>query len=287
MHKRKFTTRLVEKQQTTIVKGPWGQSPPHGSDRKEVTAVRKTAKTLTITMLTAVICLSGYNLWRISDQYTKEERVKGEMTKYRPAALTVAAAAEPAKEFIAAMPEPMVNQQIIDMQTEVNSDIVGWLTIPDTRIDYPFVIAEDNNYYLRRDLYKKQAPAGTLFMDYRCGKSFQDFNTIIYGHNMKNGSMFGDLKLFADEWFFAANTWATISLWNNTYTAEIFAYMIVRADDKIIFGLTAEKGEYLDYIKKNARHYREPDTEKKILTMATCSYEFNGARIILLANINS
>lgn len=248
--------------------------------------MRNTARTLTIIVLTAVICLSGFNLWSISGRYIQEAQIKDEMAKYRPAAVTAAAAAEPAKTIKTAIKTETINKQIFDLQNDVNSDIVGWIAIPDTRIDYPFVIKDDNDYYLRRDLYGKQATAGSLFMDYRCDKDFNNFNTIIYGHNMKNGSMFGDLKLFADEWFFESNTWGTIALKDKTYTAEFFAYMIVRADDTIIFDTSAEKGEFFAYVKKNARHYRQPDTEVKVLTISTCSYEFNGARMILLANIN-
>ena len=248
----------------------------------------KTTRLLTLIPLIAAICLSGYNLWSISDRYVQEAQIKDDLSKYRPATLTAAAASKPPEGFPTKKieeTEEIVNIQIKDLQNDVNNDIVGWMDIPDTRIDYPFVITDDNNYYLRRDLYGKQAAAGSLFMDYRCDKDFNNFNTIIYGHNMKNGSMFGDLKLFADEWFFESNTRGTVALRDKTYTAEFFAYMVIRADDNLIFDTSAERGEFFAHIKKNARHYREPDMDGRVLTLSTCSYEFNDARIVLLANL--
>lgn len=179
--------------------------------------------------------------------------------------------------------EKIINQSIIDMQNEINNDIVGWLTIPNTKIDYPFVIAKDNDFYLRRNIYKNQAGAGSIFMDYRCDRDFTDFNTVIYGHEMKNRSMFGDLKLFADPSFFDSNLSGTLFIKDNTYTLEIFACMVVRADDKLIYNPSADRENFFAYAKKYARQYHEPSVAGNVVTLSTCAYEYDGARIVLLA----
>jgi len=273
---------------------------------------------LLITFLTAAICISGYKLWEISEQYIREAQVKDSVLKYRPAENTASAEAEP--NTAAESPEHSNggaagkknknNRFITDLQNDVNKDIIGWITIPNTKIDYPFVISKDNDFYLRRDLYGNRAAAGTLFADYRCAPDFSDFNTIIYGHTMKNGSMFGELKLFAEEGFFESNRFGTIFLKDGTYTIEFFAYMVVRADDNIIYGISAagaERREFFDYVKKYALNYREPDAKQalpadadvnvsdninscnidsNIVTLSTCSYQYDGARIVLLAVLN-
>ena len=72
-----------------------------------------------------------------------------------------------------------------------NKDVVGWLYCENTPVNYPIVQSDDNDYYLRRMLNGKYNIAGTVFMDYRCRSDYSSLNTIIYGHNMKNDSMFG------------------------------------------------------------------------------------------------
>ncbi|MCL1808494.1 MAG: class B sortase [Clostridiales bacterium] len=237
----------------------------------------KITRMLLITALTLVICLCGHQLWKITDQYAKEAQIKDEMAKFLPE--VEAAEAEPALND----ETPKGNQWIADMQGDVNSDIAGWLKIPETQIDYPFVQAADNNYYLRRDLHGKYAAAGSIFMDYRNKEDFTSFNTIIYGHYMKNNSMFGSLIFFADEWFFKSNPTGTAYLKDNTYSLEFFAYMVIRADDEIVYSTDMDKNRFFEYVKQNSRNYREPQTQGNVVTLSTCSYEFDDARIVLLA----
>ena len=275
--------------------------------------MRKTIRYLFIIALTFIICLCGYKLWKMSERYVQEERLGDRIEKYRP--LETAPTAEPSGDSESvdylvysetqtqvqtqtetqAETVPQTNRFVTDLQNEVNKDVAGWLRIPNTHIDYPFVKSKDNSDYLRRDLYGKYALAGTVFMD--CGNSgdFTDFNTVIYGHNMKNTSMFGDLSLFADEGFFDSNRTGTIYTAGDTYELEFFACMTVNADDGIIYntdntGSPAERNEFFEYVKKNSVNYREPDTGINgginIATLSTCSYQFEGARIVLLATIN-
>jgi sortase B len=185
-------------------------------------------------------------------------------------------------------PEPAaetVNQSVIDLRVKY-PDVVGWLTVPGTDIDYPFVRCKDNDYYLRRDLNGDYAVAGTLFLDCLCEPGFTSQNTIVYGHHMKNGSMFGTLKAFADKGFFEANTEGFVYLPHETLTLEFFAYMVVKHTDEVIYG-TALTESYLDYIRQNARHYRDIGLMgmDRVLTLSTCSYEFDGARMALLAKV--
>ncbi len=81
-----------------------------------------------------------------------------------------------------------------DKLQKINSDVMGWIYIKDTDINYPIMKSNDNDYYLKRDLYKKYSSAGSIFMDYENNSDFSDENTIIYGHNLKNKKMFADLQ---------------------------------------------------------------------------------------------
>jgi len=216
------------------------------------------------------MALSGYKIREMNGQYIREARIKDELLAYRP--------------FISAQ-APDKSPYIEKIRNGVNKDIAGWLIIPGTRIDYPFVLYKDNDYYLSRDIYGNPAAAGTLFMDCRNDADFSGFNTIIYGHDMKNGSMFGDLKLFADEDFFESHPSGTILMQDNMYKLEFFAYLIACSDDSMIYDALTKKNGFFDYIRSLALNYREPETSGPLVTLSTCSYEFDGARAVLLANI--
>ena len=95
------------------------------------------------------------------------------------------------------------SNNIIDL-THINEDYIGWIEIPNTNINYPVLQSEDNNYYLKRDIYKNYLASGSIFLDYR-NNDFSDENTVIYGHYMRNNTMFGQLKKFKEEKFFNKN----------------------------------------------------------------------------------
>jgi sortase B len=210
---------------------------------------------------------SGYRLWLIQADYKQEADLHGEVMEYRPRE------DEPA------------NQSVIDLRAKY-PDVVGWLSVPGTNIDYPFAQSEDNDYYLRRDLNGDYALAGTLFMDYRCQPDFTSRNTVIYGHHMKNGSMFGALKAFSDKTFFDAHQRGTVYLPYETLTLEFFAYLVIQSDDSIIYS-TAPGGDYIAYVKQNARQYRDVGLTDgdRVVTLSSCAYEFDGARMVLLARV--
>ena len=257
--------------------------------------MRKVIRAIAILAFLAVIGISGFKLWEISAQTVDESSVKREMAGYRPQMPEIqfinSQAGDSVDNGSAALgyeeqePQYQPNQGIIDMQNEVNSDILGWLTIPNTQIDYPFVIAADNDYYLGRNIHGQQAAAGSLFVDFRNSPDFTDFNTVIYGHNMKNLSMFGELRLFANREFFLENTYGVIFLEDRTLTLEIFAYMIVQARDPVIYDISPEQDAFYDYVSENASNYREPSARGQVVTLSTCSYEFNSARGVLLATV--
>ncbi|MCL2463143.1 MAG: sortase [Defluviitaleaceae bacterium] len=260
--------------------------------------MKKFALFLIIAVIAAAIAVSGFELFSISDEYTGEEQISSEMDRYDPAIsaaseVPTAAASEAGTAAVtsvaapssapAPIQRPTVNQSIAGLQSDVNPDVVGWLTIPGTRINYPFVLAADNSYYLRRDIHGNQAQAGTLFMDYRCAGDFSDFNTIIYGHNMNDKSMFGELSMFDDPDFFAGHRDGTVFLKDRTYKLAFFAYMTVDSQDSVVYAPEAGPQEFYGYAGTHASVYYEPDARYAVLTLSTCSYAYNGARGVLLA----
>jgi len=267
---------------------------------------------VTLLILSAGTC--GFKLWDISSVYFNQSQVESELAAYRPDIQRPAgfysepgaSGTPPAPgnlpeiaetpgilgETPAGYPQSeelrYENPQIAELQDEINGDVVGWLTIPGTKIDYPFVITDNDSFYLTEDVYKHSSAAGTLFMDCRCARDFSGRNTIIYGHNMKNESMFGDLKLFSDEGFFDTHTYGIIYMKDSTYTLEFFAYLAVRADDTVIYDTSAEKDMFLEYAQSNAIIYRNPEPGTKIVTLSTCaSGGLDDKRVVLLGVLHA
>ncbi|MCL2487640.1 MAG: class B sortase [Oscillospiraceae bacterium] len=235
-------------------------------------------------VLIAAIGISGYCILSDQSGYADEAGIHREVLSYRPSEPETSATADSGKT------ENTINQSIVDLQAQY-PDAVGWISVPYTAIDYPFVQGPDNTFYLDRDIGGKPAAAGAVFMDYRNNRDFSDFNTILYGHHMKNGSMFASLKQFNDPDFFSANRTGTLFLADKICSVEFFAYLVVGAEEDLLWGREPADQDtvrtFTEKIKKEARHYREPGltTADRIVTLYSCAYEFDGARMVLMGKI--
>lgn len=171
----------------------------------------------------------------------------------------------------------------------INDKYKMWIKINNTAIDYPIVQGEDNEFYLEHNFTKEDSLSGCLFIDYR-NKIDIDKNIIIYGHHMKNGTMFNNLNYFKNEDFFISNE-ITIIRSGKEYKYKVFSvYTIPESDINFIMNFK-DQGEYLNYIKilKNKSFfYKDIDINisSDIITLITCSYEYDGARTVVHA-INS
>lgn len=166
---------------------------------------------------------------------------------------------------------------------------VGWLTIPNTAVDYPFAHSKDNVDFLHAGLDGKYLFDGTLFLDCHCAPDFSDQNSIIYGHNMNTGNaMFQSLNLFKDKEFFEKNTAAYIYLPDRTLELETFALLIVDAVHEEQLYNRELRDDYIQYVSEHAKYFREAPAEgERIITLSTCSYEFSDARLVLLCRIKN
>ena len=172
-----------------------------------------------------------------------------------------------------------------------NPDIVGWITIPGTVIDYPFVQTANNSDYLRRDLDGNETLAGTIFMDSRCEAGSPGGNTILYGHNMQNGAMFGELLNFAKEDFFAEHSGGKLFLGGQWYTFAIFACLEVDPGESVVYSVDAEQtnigGNRLNYLRSFASQYQDPvgSASTRLVTLSTCSSVNNARRVVVVGRI--
>ena len=166
-----------------------------------------------------------------------------------------------------------------------NSDIVGWLYCPDTPINYPVVKGKDNSQYLRTDLEGKYLVGGTLFADYRNGDFGKDANYIVYGHNMKNLTMFGTLAKYKSQSYYDAHPVLYFLTPEGNYIIELFAGAVVKRDSAI-YQPAPKASTISDIIAKSTFRSTSALTEgDSIITLSTCSYEFNNARYVLLGRL--
>ena len=172
---------------------------------------------------------------------------------------------------------------------EKNSDTIGWLKVNGTNIEYVVVKANDNDYYLSHNFEKQSNSAGWIFADYRNKLDYTDYNTVIYGHNMKNDSMFGTLKnVLSDEWYNnEENRHIILVTEKGTFSYEVFSVYEEKASDYPIQTGFLNDNEYLNFLNtikdKSITDFNvELFAEKGILTLSTCGNN-NKNRVILHA----
>lgn len=182
-------------------------------------------------------------------------------------------------------------EKVFSTLQEINKDTIGWLTVNNTRIDYPVVQAKDNDYYLRRDYYQNKNRHGWIFMDYRNNPDELNENTIIYGHNLANQTMFGTLRYALNSYWYkkSANQIITFNTPNENMKFQIFSiYTIPTTNDylDITFPTTDAYQSYIDLVKGRSIYdfNIEVTTGDKILTLSTCA-NGNDKRLVIHAKL--
>lgn len=166
--------------------------------KKKKRTVGDVIRTLILIVALGVFCYSGYQLFGIYTEYKKgDDEYDALEDEY------VIAPDEKEVDIQEVEGEPVMKNPIdFDGLLSMNKDIIGWLKVEALDISYPMTQGEDNDYYLHNTFQDTPNIAGCIFLDYENKKDFSDRNSIIYGHNMRNGSMFGTLKKFREEGVF-------------------------------------------------------------------------------------
>ncbi|MED3382787.1 class B sortase [Bacillus tropicus] len=175
---------------------------------------------------------------------------------------------------------------------QINKEIVGWVTMDDTQINYPIVQAKDNDYYLFRNYKGEDMRAGSIFMDYRNDVKSQNRNTILYGHRMKDGSMFGSLKKILDEDFFKSHRKLYYDTLFEGYDLEVFSVYTTTTDFYYIetdFSSDMEYTSFLEKIQEKSLHRTNTrvTASDQIVTLSTCDYALDpeAGRLVVHAKL--
>ena len=188
-----------------------------------------------------------------------------------------------AKEFV----EEAKNAEDVEIDfgllKQKNSEIVAWLRIPDTKIDFPIMHARDNKFYLSHDFEKKFAITGGVFLDYRNSGDFSDDFSIIYGHRMSSGRMFSDIGKFSDRNFFDVHPKALLYTPEKLYVLDIVAFASIEGDDGVVYGFrNYTKEETVQRIFDKASNRRNENGGGRYILLSTCSTERQTGRDVVL-----
>lgn len=190
-------------------------------------------------------------------------------------------------------PEPLPETAPIAIDFDAllaeNEDVVGWIYCLDTPINYPVVMGKDNNEYLRRDMNGKYLVSGTIFADYRNEPIGEDLNYVIYGHNMKNQTMFGTILKYKEQSYYDEHPVLYYLTPEQNYKLEPIAGLVVSTED-MIYQPSPEAESFSKYVEKlveksGFRSDAEYFPGDSLVTLSTCSYEFDTARYVLVCKL--
>ncbi|WP_163578579.1 class B sortase [Gracilibacillus thailandensis] len=171
---------------------------------------------------------------------------------------------------------------------DINEDYIGWLSIENTDIDYPVVLGPDNQYYLNHNFYQEEDFVGTIFMDYRNTVNPMNQHSIIYGHNMKDKSMFGSLSDIIEDPTFE-DYQITFEVDDSIYVWEIFSVYVSTETNwmKKDFDTPEAYNWFLEHIKESSIHSSNGEIEEtdRIITLATCTDSNSDKRVIVHAKL--
>ena len=179
------------------------------------------------------------------------------------------------------------NFSLTELQ-KINSEIVGWVRLDDTAIDYPVVQAKNNDKYLARDYKGDYATAGTPFVDYRNNKIADAF-TVIYGHRMKDSIMFSDITRFSEKWYYDRHQTGTLYTDQGKYKLEVLGFAVLNLGETDIYNINTYKGNAAaayNTFKRDAMYMDANADQKavgaKLILLSTCDKDARHKRDVLL-----
>lgn len=251
---------------------------PENSEHKNNTIKKNNSVVWKIVMLmgAAMVLIAGWNIYRISKDYSDSNALYSKLSD-------TYVATEKEKKEGKWYDVAQVNLQELKKQ---NGDVTGWLYFENEDISYPIMYSGDDTTYLHTALDGSYASAGSIFMEENNHPDFQDSHTIIYGHNMRNLSMFGKLRYYKQKEYYDNHTYFQIFTDKGIYRYQIFAYADVPADSfvyQVPYGTDDSFTSFIQQLKKQSYYDTGVDvTQKdKVVTLSTCST--TGKRFIVNA----
>ena len=217
-------------------------------------------------LILVMFLYGGYSLWDTARIYGNAA-VGEELLKYKPTSETEG--------------EHLSLQEL----ALINPDTRGWLTIPDTHVDYPVLQGNDDMEYINKDVFGEFSLSGSLFLSCRNSSDFSDGYSLIYGHHMDHGGMFGDVVEYTDISYFEKHMEGWLYLADATYQIQMFACVETDAYDNMIYGCGADTdlNKLLSYIEEHAVVHKNMTTDRpaQVIGLSTCADARTNGRVIV------
>lgn len=224
-------------------------------------------------LILLMLLYGGYSLWDTAMVFDGAY-VSDELLQFKPASA-----------------DPDDNPTLAELQ-QINPDCCAWLTVDDTHIDYPVLQGETDMDYINTDVYGEFSLSGSIFLDSRNNPDFSDAYSLVYGHHMDNGAMFGDIVEFVNADYFDSHVTGRLYLPHATYDITLFACVQTDAYDSVIYNPTGQPdgdiGELLDYIRETAVQSRDigvRDTDQ-VIGLSTCAEAVTNGRVVVFGRLD-
>ena len=185
------------------------------------------------------------------------------------------------------IPEQKVNEITKKMQkaARYSSDLIGWIYIADSEIDYPVVQGTDDQYYLHHAPDGSDNPSGSIFLSYRCAADFSGALNILYGHDMQRG-MFSDIRNLRQREQFDKHRYGWLFTKEDLYRIDFYALSVVSAYDAL-YAIPADNSRWQETLKANSIYYNEPElnSDDSVLALSTCTYDYENARALFAGKL--
>lgn len=253
--------------------------------KQQTTLQKFISRFVTITCL-AIFIYASYGLFDVLLDYYQNRKMLNNIQNiyYEESSRSVASAEGTEKD-------PSIRSGFHEL-LEQNEQVVGWITIDDTQIDYPILQSNNNTDFLTENFYGNESKAGSIFLDYRNDITSSDPNLIVYGHRMKDGSMFQHLTKYLDKDFFNSHQTFTFDTLYDSYEAEIFAVYNTLIDFNYIqtdFSSDEEYEQLLSEMQTRSMYQNDValSAEDQIITLSTCEYTLDpdDSRLVVHAKL--
>ena len=251
-----------------------------GKDITGIVYMKKTAKFIVrmidhmvnltaLLLILIVMFLSCYMLWDSNQVYQAAD----------------------AKNYEAYIPTEKHTKSFEELQ-KINPDIIGWIRVNDTNINYPLLQAEDDDTYMNTDAEGKYSLSGSIFLHCANKPDFSDFNNMIYGHHMEKHKMFGEVGMFTDKTYFEKHPYGNLFFDGKDHGVEFYALIQADAYNERIFSICPDdpkaKQAYLQEILDNALYKRnfEITQNDHLVLLITCTSELTNGRNILVGKLS-
>ena len=256
---------------------------------------RKVISTVLFLIFLGIFVFSAWKLWGIYSEYQNgikayeqitEQFVKTESVRDKKGTAGAGAATVASAETESEIEEPLFPDVDFQALKAVYPDVKAWIYCKGTPINYPIAWREDNEYYLYRLLNGEYDKGGTLFADCRNQPDFSDWNTIVYGHNMKNDAMFGVLPDYMEQEFYEKHPVMYLLTEEQNYEIRLIGGYVTPADAEIyrLLSSQAERDALIHAVSRASSFDADVSVgaEEKLITLSTCVYDYEDARYILV-----